>query len=172
MAEDTREGKTTVQHPIAPSSSGTDSPKQVPYQGKVYEVFNAPPTPPESANVLPGGSANTAGGRPKEAGVVDALKSIKPEDFFEVHKKPCVRESLLTGIGSAFAVGSVRAVLGGTMLMLASTTMDRLLIRGLDSIHTQSMQLGRGDVLSRVVCHARVLPAPTVAGAADHEKSG
>ena len=49
----------------------------------------------------------------KEVGVVDVLKTIKASEFKEVHKKPCVRDSLLTGIGGGFGVGGIRAIWGG-----------------------------------------------------------
>ena len=71
-------------------------------------------TSPENVNVFPGGSSNTAGGRAKDANVVDAIKTIKPRDFQEVHKKPCVRDAFLAGIGIGFGTGGVRAILGGT----------------------------------------------------------
>ena len=110
MAADTRDD-TSPQGQSVPHEGDS---AQVPYQGKLYEVFDDPPaTRPESANVLPGGAANTAGGRQKEAHLMDALRMMKFTDFTEVHKKPCVRESLLTGILSAFGVGGLRAILGG-----------------------------------------------------------
>jgi len=71
--------------------------------------------PPENANLMPGGTMNTAGGKMREAGYIDGIKSIKWSDFMEVHKKPCVREAFLTGIGAGFAVGGVRSILGGRM---------------------------------------------------------
>lgn len=69
--------------------------------------------PPENANIMPGGSLNTAGGKMREAGVIDAVKTIRLSELAEVHQKPCVRESFMTGIGAGFGVGSLRAVLGG-----------------------------------------------------------
>ncbi|KAL8733525.1 MAG: hypothetical protein Q9181_003558 [Wetmoreana brouardii] len=87
--------------------------KQPEQTGKTYDTFNYPATP-ANANSLPGANANTTGGRPPQyATLTDALKSIKLEDFKEVHKKPCTRESFLTGIGAAFGIGGVRAILGG-----------------------------------------------------------
>lgn len=112
MAGDTRDFASQHSHTASPEGNAS---AQDPYQGKHYEVFDDPPaaTPPESANVLPGGAANTAGGRQKEANLIDALRMMKLSDFTEVHKKPCVRESLLTSILSAFGVGGLRAVSGG-----------------------------------------------------------
>jgi len=120
MAADTRDDA-SPQAP-SPSTKPDHDYSPPPYQGKVYEIFNAPPaTPPENANVLPGGSANTAGGRPKDAGLIDAVKTVKLEEFTEIHKKPCVRESLLTGILSGFGMGGVRAVLGGMRHYIVTT---------------------------------------------------
>lgn len=106
MAADTREDRTT-------NVPGTaqEMPSSAP--GTAHEPPAVPVAPP-NANALSGGSGlNTAGGKTKEAGVFDALRSIKLEDFKEVHKKPCVRDSLLTGIGGGFGIGGIRAILGG-----------------------------------------------------------
>ena len=70
--------------------------------------------PPVVVNAMPSGTNNTAGGRNKDASIVDGLKSIKTSDFKEVHKKPCAREALLAGIGLGFGIGGIRAVMGGT----------------------------------------------------------
>lgn len=80
---------------------------------KTYETFGYPPSAP-NANSLPGANANTAGGRPPQyATLADAFKTVRLEHLKEVHKKPCARESFLTGIGAGFVVGGARAVLGG-----------------------------------------------------------
>ena len=70
--------------------------------------------PPENVNSLPGGSNNTAGGKVRDGNVVDVIKTIKPGDFKEVHKKPCVRDAFLAGIGLGFGMGGIRAIMGGT----------------------------------------------------------
>jgi len=70
--------------------------------------------PPENANLMPGGTEHTAGGRVADVGVVDAAKSIKLEDWNDLPKKPCVRDSFLTGIGAGFSMGAVRAIWRGT----------------------------------------------------------
>ena len=117
--------------PSFPLSSTADTSRERPYQGKIYETFGSspsssrldrvsptPPTstiaPPENANAIPGGATNTAGGRVKEATLWDGLKSIKLEDVREFHKRPCVRDALLVGMGSGFALGGGRMVFGGT----------------------------------------------------------
>jgi cytochrome c oxidase assembly protein subunit 20 len=69
--------------------------------------------PPQNANLLAGGTENTAGGQTKDIGLGDAFEAIKLEEFTEIHKKPCVRDALMVGIGSGFGVGGVRALVGG-----------------------------------------------------------
>lgn len=71
------------------------------------------PRPPENANLLPGGNLNTAGGKIKEAGLIDAAKTVHISELQEVHKQPCVRDAFMTGIGAGFGIGGVRAILGG-----------------------------------------------------------
>lgn len=75
----------------------------------------AVPSRPENANLLPGGTTNTAGGKVKDVTIIDGLKSIRLSDLKEVHTKPCVREALMTGIGAGFGIGGVRAILGGML---------------------------------------------------------
>ncbi|EKD17670.1 hypothetical protein MBM_04039 [Drepanopeziza brunnea f. sp. 'multigermtubi' MB_m1] len=104
MAGDTRETHPTPT-PRGPPPESSEGPN------KVYEVFN---TPPASANALPEGSGqNTAGRHEQAPTLTSALKTVRLGDFKQVHMYPCVRESLLMGIGGAFGVGGVRAVWGG-----------------------------------------------------------
>ncbi|KAI9861477.1 MAG: hypothetical protein M1824_002369 [Vezdaea acicularis] len=103
MADDTRKG---------PSSG---NPQKLPppnMKPQITEYIKRP----ENANLLAGGTENTAGGKtPDIPSLGEIAKSIKIEEFKEVHQKPCVRESLLTGMGSGFAVGGIRAVLGASI---------------------------------------------------------
>lgn len=59
---------------------------------------------------------NTAGGREKPPSLAEAVKTVRVQDFKQVHMYPCVRESLLTAFGGGFAVGGLRALLGGKLL--------------------------------------------------------
>lgn len=68
--------------------------------------------PLENANVMPGGTRNTAGGNVKEAGYWDALKSIQPAELMTVHQKPCARDSLLVGMGSGVGLGVLQSIRG------------------------------------------------------------
>lgn len=79
-----------------------------------YEQFTQEVLPPRSANLFPGGTQNTAGGRQRDVTPGEVVSSIKLEDFTKVHRQPCVRDALLTGILGGFLLGGGRAVLGGT----------------------------------------------------------
>ena len=70
-------------------------------------------TPPDNENAMLGGSVNTAGGKARDANLLDAVQTIKLKDFREVHKKPCVRDALLSGIALGFGAGGIRAIIGG-----------------------------------------------------------
>ena len=105
MAADTRETQKASLDSSTSSTSSTVS-------GKTYEAFSAPPAP-ENANALPGGGLNTAGGKSKETHLFDAIKTVRVNELKEVHKKPCARDALLTGIGAGFGIGGLRAIMGG-----------------------------------------------------------
>ena len=47
----------------------------------------------------------------------DAVKSIKPEDFLEVHRSACGRQGLMTGIVVGALFGGLRFVWRGTSLL-------------------------------------------------------
>ncbi|MCJ1263379.1 hypothetical protein MMC22_003249 [Lobaria immixta] len=102
MAADTREDSPQQSTSAQPLNSSS-------IQDKTYEKFSAAP---HNANALPGGSINTAGGKLRETTIMDALKTIKLEDFKDVYKKPCARDALLVGIGAGFGTGGLRAIMG------------------------------------------------------------
>lgn len=139
MAADTRENKESK----SPESSQLGA---SPSNGTAHEP-HAVPVAPQNANALPGGAGlNTAGGRMKEASYFDALRSIQLSDFQEVHKKPCVRDALLTGIGGGFGIGGVRAILGG---MSTSSHLARCNAHQY-SICMENLQLGSWAFRNRV----------------------
>ncbi|KAI9756431.1 MAG: hypothetical protein M4579_003853 [Chaenotheca gracillima] len=119
MAGDTRElpatARPTAEEPPIPTQKGDQSldpskarttPPQN-HNGRVYERIEPPP----NANVLPGGTANTAGGYKGEASFGQVINSVKLDDFKGVHKQPCVRDSLLTGIASGAGMMGIRVML-------------------------------------------------------------
>jgi cytochrome c oxidase assembly protein subunit 20 len=112
MAGDTREPSppATANPALGQSDlSGTSGSAE-----KKYTTFEKGPV---SANSLPAGSGlNTAGSKlNNDYTLVDAIKTVRLEDFKQVHMYPCVRESLLTGIGAGFGVGGLRAIFGGEL---------------------------------------------------------
>jgi cytochrome c oxidase assembly protein subunit 20 len=107
MAGDTRDSSSPP--PRGPPPGATSPPPHV-QSPKIYEVFDAP----SNANALPNGSGqNTAGGRAEVPTLTKGFKTVRLEDFKQVHMYPCVRESLLLGIGGGFGIGGVRFLWGG-----------------------------------------------------------
>jgi cytochrome c oxidase assembly protein subunit 20 len=116
MADDTR--NSAIKEDLSREALTVD-PTQKAFTGTQWQDGKAQGyKPPQNANLMPGGTENTAGGQTKEIGVGDALESIKLEEFTEIHKKPCVRDALMTGIGSGFGIGGVRALIGGMLHVL------------------------------------------------------
>ena len=79
---------------------------------KSYENFNISAAK-ESINGLPWSPPVDAEGNTNSPTLSQALMAIKMEDFKSIHKKPCVREALLAGIGIGFGAGGIRFSLGG-----------------------------------------------------------
>lgn len=76
------------------------------------------PRPKGPANIMPGGTAHTAGGKPVEdenLTYFQVVKQLGPEYYLNYHKRPCVRDSQLTGIASGFVGGSLAAITGSTL---------------------------------------------------------
>lgn len=113
MADDTR--NSAIKEDLSREALTVD-PAQKAFSGAQWQDTQAQGyQPPQNANMMPGGTENTAGGQTKDIGLGDAIESIKMEDFTVIHKKPCVRDALMTGIGSGFGIGGVRALLGGML---------------------------------------------------------
>ena len=75
------------------------------------------------ANVMPGGTAHTAGGEKTDSAgpsYIDAVRSLGPEYYTNFHKRPCVRDSQLQGIAAGFVGGSLAGVLGSMALWRGS----------------------------------------------------
>jgi cytochrome c oxidase assembly protein subunit 20 len=81
----------------------------------VAQAIAPPPRAP--ANIMPGGTAHTAGGEKADAegpSYVDVVRSLGPEYYMNFHKRPCVRDSQLQGLAAGFAGGSLAAIIGST----------------------------------------------------------
>ena len=109
MAGDTRDSNSPPQ-PRGPPPGETSPPEHVRTPNKVYEVFSGPPP---NANALPEGSGQNTAGKQEVPTLKDAIKTLHIQDFKQVYMYPCVRESLLAGIGGGFGMGGIRALWGG-----------------------------------------------------------
>lgn len=121
MADDTRKdgAPAKVENTVPPEEEESRLRKKQPRHpdfpqtqaGKLWEAFGKPEKP---INEMRGGTYNTAGGRPRDITWKDAL-NINLSEFSKLYQKPCVRDSLLVGLGGGFGVGSIRAVVGGSI---------------------------------------------------------
>lgn len=78
---------------------------------------NATPPPPRApANIMPGGSAHTAGGQRagEELSYVDVVRNLPASYYLRYYQRPCVRDSQLTAISSGFVGYMVAAVIRST----------------------------------------------------------
>lgn len=69
----------------------------------------------------PGRGGDNRQPQSKREMVWEAVRTIKPRDFLELHKTPCAREGWLTGIGMGAAAGALRFILGGMCTFWRST---------------------------------------------------
>lgn len=111
MADDTRQPD---ELPINKDTL-TVNPENKPFTGTQWQGGKQIPyQPPENANMMPGGTDNTAGGKAPEVSIWNAFSNgLKWDDFKELPKRPCVRDALMTGIGAGFSAGGIRAIFGG-----------------------------------------------------------
>jgi cytochrome c oxidase assembly protein subunit 20 len=79
--------------------------------GKIWEALG---NPEEPINTIPGGTYNSAGGKPAEVSWRDAFNFSYEGKGPSWYQTPCARDSLLVGIASGGAVGGLRFVLKGT----------------------------------------------------------
>ncbi|KAL9109644.1 MAG: hypothetical protein Q9227_005681 [Pyrenula ochraceoflavens] len=117
MAEDTRKDESAVDSTSAEDAQPRNRKHRHPdlpktQTGKLWEAFG---NPEEPVNQMPGGTYNSAGGRPKEVTWRDAFhfESNDWQRFRHLAQMPCVRDSLLVGMGGGLGVGGIHAVLKG-----------------------------------------------------------
>jgi len=86
----------------------------------MWEAFGNPKDP---VNTLPGGTFNSAGGKPAEPRWWDALRfdQFNKEGRPSWYQTGCARDSLMVGIGAGGALGGLRFILKGLASMLATT---------------------------------------------------
>lgn len=117
MAEDSRdpsslpEAGSNIQTPndIADSQKPKHNPSQS-QTGKLWDAFG---NPEEPANALAKATYKPRGKNPKDVPYSEIIGTFPVSEMSTLHKRPCARESLLTGIGVGFGVGGLRGVLKG-----------------------------------------------------------
>jgi cytochrome c oxidase assembly protein subunit 20 len=119
MADDTRQSPksptlTDDGVPITKESL-TAHPENKPFSGAQWQR-DQQPRAPQNANLMAGGTQNTAGGKIPEVSISNAFQNgLTWNDFTSLPSRPCVRDSFMTGIGSGFALGGTRALLRGSV---------------------------------------------------------
>ena len=75
------------------------------------------PAPRAPANIMPGGTAHTAGGQKADDSVsyVDVVRHLPSDYYLRFYERPCVRDSQLTAISSGFVGYMVGAILRSTL---------------------------------------------------------
>ncbi|KAF2685904.1 hypothetical protein K458DRAFT_300170 [Lentithecium fluviatile CBS 122367] len=107
MADDTRKASTP---PATPQD-------QAPTVSTLVREARAP------ANVMPGGTAHTAGGERVGAegpSYIDVVRNLPADYYLTFYKRPCVRDSQLTGIGAGFVGGSIAAIMRKPVLICSN----------------------------------------------------
>lgn len=114
-----------------------------------------PPRPRGPANVMPGGTAHTAGGEKtdNQPNYIDAVRSLGPEYYLNFHKRPCVRDSQLQGLAAGFAGGSLAAILGSACIPVF-TIWGGSRTNMIDRTCPYSVELGCWNM---VLCFGRVI---------------
>ncbi|OTB17809.1 hypothetical protein K445DRAFT_315554 [Daldinia sp. EC12] len=104
MAQDNKEPPRVLGPP-----PGATAPYERVDNPQTYETF--PSSNPQSH------TSESAEGQknPPQPTIKDGIQSIKSDDFFNVHKIPCARQGLMTGIASGAAVGMGRYFIGATI---------------------------------------------------------
>lgn len=121
MAADTREPEDSqTNSPPIDSFEPRRKPKYDTPKSQTAKLWDAFGNPEEPINMLPGANYNSAGGKPREATMLDAIKTISLSDFTTFYKTPCARDSLLVGMGAGFGIGGIRGVLGGRIGYLSN----------------------------------------------------
>lgn len=119
--------------------------------GKLWDAFG---NPEEPANALAKATYKPPGKDPKDASYSEIIGSVSLSEFSTIHKRPCARESLMTGIGVGFGVGGLRGVLKGMVsccvicikvmrLICTCRTLLFMVCRQLGCRHVRNQLIGR-----------------------------
>lgn len=128
MAEDSRDSSSlpeavrNTQLPNDPADS--QKPKYNPSQSQTGKLWDAFGNPEDPANALAKATYKPRGKNPKDVSYSEIIGSFPVSEMTTLHKRPCARESLLTGIGLGFGVGGLRGVLKGRYALFGIGTLQ------------------------------------------------
>jgi cytochrome c oxidase assembly protein subunit 20 len=121
MADDSRDTSSVEVADIPRSFNANPDAKKTKHEpsssqtGKLWDAFG---NPEEPANALAKATYKPPGKNPHEASYSEIIGTVSLSELSTVHKRPCARESLMTGIGIGFGVGGLRGVLKGMVHFL------------------------------------------------------
>ena len=117
MAEDSRDpsslSKAGSNTQIPNDLADSQKPKYNPSQSQTGKLWDAFGNPEEPVNALAKATYKPRGKDPKDVSYSEIIGTFPVSEMTTLHKRPCARESLLTGIGVGFGVGGLRGVLKG-----------------------------------------------------------
>lgn len=181
MADDTRQASAKQNEDLSKEALNVQ-PENKPFTGTQWQGGKQLPyRPPENANMMAGGTEHTAGGKTPEVSLSNAFDGgLKWSDFTELPKRPCVRDALMTGIGSGFAFGGVRAIFGGTSMRIPTLSIyqekqDQMLSRSSFSYYScrvDIMHVGSRFLLSRRPGHVPILSLQATGGEGRDDAGG
>lgn len=117
MAEDSQKPSSSLETDSnlqSPDSlANSQKPKYEPSQSQAGKLWDAFGNPEEPANALAQATYKPRGPNPKDVSYSEIIGSVSLSEMSTIHKRPCARESLMTGIGVGFGIGGLRGVLKG-----------------------------------------------------------
>lgn len=91
-------------------------------------MWEALGNPKDPINEMPGGTYNSAGGKPSAVSWKDAFSFSYQGKGPAWYQTPCARDSLLVGMGAGGGIGGLRFVLRGTPFIHAAACIPRLIL--------------------------------------------
>ncbi|KAJ5888487.1 hypothetical protein N7495_008528 [Penicillium taxi] len=96
--------------PASTPSADPKKPKHEFPQSQVGKLWDAFGNPESQANILADATYKPRGKAAKDVSYSEVIGEVSLAELAKVHKQPCTRDALLTGIGAGFGVGGIRAV--------------------------------------------------------------
>ncbi|KAI8100111.1 uncharacterized protein BX664DRAFT_355455 [Halteromyces radiatus] len=90
----------------------------------------------------------TPDGVPDKSDYVEALKTVKLEEFKDIGKIPCARTSLLYGMGAAFGLGGIRFLIKRSVPTSANWAVASFC--GVSVVNFELCQMDRKQKLERL----------------------